>query len=1181
MKKLLIKLTLLLVLSLTYFPFIANAQTKFVEIVSGNHQTDIVSQVLTNPFIIKAKDINRNALSGQTVTFTIKTQPANNTGASLSTTTATTDANGLASTTLTLGDTPGTYTITATVDQLLTVTFFATALSQPVATSIGYTQFTGINWSGTVGQVLDDPFVVKVKDQYGNGMSGQTVTFAITAQPANSAGASLSTTTATTDANGLASTTLTLGDTAGAYTVTATLDGDLYVSLTVEAVEPPVATTLEIVSGNNQTGTMGQALASSFVVRLKDQNGSAMSGQTVTFSIGTKPVSSMGASLSATTATTGAKGLASTTLTLGDTPGTYEVTASVTKSDGTKLEVSFTATATAAPPPPPPPPAKVATTLQKRSGDGQSAQVSTQLSSAFVVRVLDQDGNALGGVSVSFSVSPSSGRLSASSATTGSNGQASTRLTLGSTTGTYTVTASVTKSDNTKLTVTFTATANAAPPPPPPDKIATTLEKRSGDGQSAQVNTQLSSAFVVRVLDQDGAALSGVSVSFSVSPSGTLSASTASTGTDGQASTTLTLGSTAGTYTVTARVSGIATTVSFTATATAAPPPAPAAKVATTLEKRSGDGQSAQVSTQLSSAFVVRVLDQEGVALGGVSVSFSVSPSGILSASSATTNTQGEASTTLTLGSTAGTYTVTASTTKTDGAKLEVSFTATATAPPPPQPPPPSPPAKVATTLEKVSGDGQSAQVNTQLSSALVVRVLDQESVALGGVLVSFSVSPSGTLSASTATTNVQGEASTTLTLGSTAGTYTVTASVEGITSTVSFTATATASPVTPDPVAPGPVIASPGTPDPVAPATSDPATPDAAWGEVVFSEVMYASNGWSDIQWIELYNTLKTETIQLEGWRLTVLSPEGETSYERSVTIELKPIELEPEGVILFVTRKADKAQHSDGIEEQMIYDLSEHHNDVLALDRVPRRIIGITGFTLQLFSRAGIQVDRLGNIPLDYADPANELLLSYRFGDITESGAVGRTRDKRRVSLIRRPDNGKTWDSSANVKASDGDTIGAWKRTATLAFTEENPRTYYGSATDIGTPGYIYEQLPVPVTLSAFSARTSGNAVVLNWTTESEIDNAGFNILRSETADGAFEVVNPKLIAGAGTTAERNEYTWTDTTAKPNTFYYYRIEDISYVGVRKALATVQLRGFLTAKGKFTTTWADFKTLK
>ena len=117
-----------------------------------------------------------------------------------------------------------------------------------------------------------------------------------------------------------------------------------------------------------------------------------------------------------------------------------------------------------------------------------------------------------------------------------------------------------------------------------------------------------------------------------------------------------------------------------------------------------------------------------------------------------------------------------------------------------------------------------------------------------------------------------------------------------------------------------------------------------------------------------------------------------------------------------------------------------------------------------------------------------------------------------------------------------------------------------------------------PLPVTLSHFGAERTDAGVILKWTTESELENAGFYILRSETKNGKFKVVNPTLIQGAGTTSERHTYTWTDTTTKPNTAYYYQIEDVSHSGDRKQLATVRMRGLVSASGKLTVRWADLK---
>ena len=117
-----------------------------------------------------------------------------------------------------------------------------------------------------------------------------------------------------------------------------------------------------------------------------------------------------------------------------------------------------------------------------------------------------------------------------------------------------------------------------------------------------------------------------------------------------------------------------------------------------------------------------------------------------------------------------------------------------------------------------------------------------------------------------------------------------------------------------------------------------------------------------------------------------------------------------------------------------------------------------------------------------------------------------------------------------------------------------------------------------PLPVTLSHFRAEHTDAGVVLKWMTESEVDNAGFYIYRSKTKNGEFKVVTPTLIQGAGTTGEHQNYTWIDTTAKPNTVYYYRIENVSHAGVREQLATVRLRGLVSARGKLTTRWIDLK---
>ena len=94
-------------------------------------------------------------------------------------------------------------------------------------------------------------------------------------------------------------------------------------------------------------------------------------------------------------------------------------------------------------------------------------------------------------------------------------------------------------------------------------------------------------------------------------------------------------------------------------------------------------------------------------------------------------------------------------------------------------------------SLTKVSGDGQEGAASTQLTAPFVVLVLDQDGSPLAGAVVTFSViAGEGTLSSTTATTDANGRARSTLTLGPEPGTNTIAATVEGL-RTATFTATA------------------------------------------------------------------------------------------------------------------------------------------------------------------------------------------------------------------------------------------------------------------------------------------------------------------------------------------------------------------------------------------------------
>jgi hypothetical protein len=91
------------------------------------------------------------------------------------------------------------------------------------------------------------------------------------------------------------------------------------------------------------------------------------------------------------------------------------------------------------------------------------------------------------------------------------------------------------------------------------------------------------------------------------------------------------------------------------------------------------------------------------------------------------------------------------------------------------------------------------------------------------------------------------------------------------------------------------------------------------------------------------------------------------------------------------------------------------------------------------------------------------------------------------------------------------------------------------------------------LPVELADFKAIAGNGQVTLRWTTESEINNLGFNIYRSTKSNGQFSIINDQLIPGAGTSSNRHEYEYMDENVKNGVTYWYKLEDVDYSGNAK----------------------------
>ena len=339
----------------------------------------------------------------------------------------------------------------------------------------------------------------------------------------------------------------------------------------------------------------------------------------------------------------------------------------------------------------------------------------------------------------------------------------------------------------------------------------------------------------------------------------------------------------------------------------------------------------------------------------------------------------------------------------------------------------------------------------------------------------------------------------------------------------------------------------------------TQPATPK---GAVTMSEVMFDSAGGTLPQWIELYNTSKTEALNLNRWELEIQNRKSEDLVGRPiVTLTLQEKLIQPNQTLLIVTGNA-RASSADVFPADRVYNLIELHEKNLRIKTPRDTFLSVEGFYLKLTDTNGHLVDEIGNTDGDRrTDDTPAWALPVPLSEV----------EGMRSSLVRRYDNGV---------ARDGTSRAGWALAANFAKFKADG-LHYGHADDIGTPGYR-KGGALPVELSSFTlTRTESGAVVITWTTESEVDNAGFNLRRSLKRDSGYTLLNPALIAGAGTTGERQTYTFIDTSAKPGVEHYYQIEEVSFGGKPEMLMTRRLRGPVSPAHRALTTFGEVKQAK
>ena len=116
----------------------------------------------------------------------------------------------------------------------------------------------------------------------------------------------------------------------------------------------------------------------------------------------------------------------------------------------------------------------------------------------------------------------------------------------------------------------------------------------------------------------------------------------------------------------------------------------------------------------------------------------------------------------------------------------------------------------------------------------------------------------------------------------------------------------------------------------------------------------------------------------------------------------------------------------------------------------------------------------------------------------------------------------------------------------------TSEGERAFFlswGNSTENSYLTAIMD-LSLPVELTSFTATAGDGVVTLRWTTESEIENLGFNIYRSTNYNVKFLMINDGLISGAGNSSTRHEYEYVDNGLTNGVTYWYKLEDVDYSG-------------------------------
>ena len=346
----------------------------------------------------------------------------------------------------------------------------------------------GDRQNGTVGEALGDSLLVKVTDRFGNPVGGATVTWS------PEGGGSVDPAESVTATDGRAGTTRVLGAQPSTYFTIARVEG---LPEPVTFTSTGLAARLVITSEIPAIAVSGVPLSPQPALRLDDVDGTPIAREGV---IVTVQIASGGGSLTgATTATSDAEGqVVFTDLAISGSPGTRRlIFAADAFAPATSTPIALGVGAPSS--------------IEPAAGEDQTATVGEAVPLDPAVMVRDADGNPLGGIPVTFTVTGGDGTVSDNTPVTGSDGVATVgEWKLGTTAGDNTLSAAVAGQDLSGSPVVFSATGMPG---------AVSAEQSTVAAAPASITASAGSSastITVTVLDPFDNPLSGVEVTLAV-----------------------------------------------------------------------------------------------------------------------------------------------------------------------------------------------------------------------------------------------------------------------------------------------------------------------------------------------------------------------------------------------------------------------------------------------------------------------------------------------------------------------------------------------------------------------------------------------------------------------------------------------------------------------------------------